>query len=107
MEATAVDFVSYTVSDLDDAIAFYEDELGLELESHLPDVGWAKFGVPPTTLALWEPGGDAGAEPGGGGATVALAVDDVETAVADLAETDATGGVRAVRYRRLRPGHDR
>lgn len=90
MRATTVDFVSYAVNDLDDAIAFYRDELGLVLETHLPDVGWAEFGVPPTTLALWEPGEDDATSPGGGGGSVAFAVDDVEAAVEDLASTDAT-----------------
>jgi predicted enzyme related to lactoylglutathione lyase len=88
MHAKAADFVAYSVSDLDDAVGFYRDELGLAVETHLEDMGWAEFALPPTTLALRE-SDDEGAV-GGGGAAVAMAVDDVEAAVADLRETDAT-----------------
>lgn len=84
MQVSAVDFVQYTVTDLDDAVAFYRDRLGLTLESRLEEVGWAEFALPPTTLALWEPGADEAATPGGGGASVALAVDDVAAAVDEL-----------------------
>ena len=91
MQAKAVDFVYYTVSDLDESVPFYRDVLGLTLESHIEDVGWAEFGVPPTTLALRESTADAPGEPGTDGASgLALAVDDVEAAVEDLREADAT-----------------
>ncbi|MCU4717434.1 VOC family protein [Halapricum hydrolyticum] len=88
MEAKAVDFVQYTVSDLDTAVPFYRDTLGLTLEDRLDEHGWAEFAMPPTTLALNEPGPQDPSTPGGGSASVALAVDDVEEAVADLREED-------------------
>lgn len=82
MEATAVDFVRYPVSDLERSVQFYRDELGLALEEHVEDFGWAEFAVPPTTLALDET--ESVDEPDGNAPAIAFAVDDVEAAVEDL-----------------------
>lgn len=89
MQATAVDFVSYTVSDIDASVSFYRDALGLELESYDEELGWAEFAAPPTTLALGEYNPNVPIAPGEGGVGVALAVDDVEAAVEEL-ESDGT-----------------
>lgn len=85
MEAKAVDFVRYTVSDLDESIPFYRDALGLTLEKRVAEYGWVEFALPPTTLALDETEDGRTAATGRDGA-VALAVDDVEAAVAELRE---------------------
>jgi catechol 2,3-dioxygenase-like lactoylglutathione lyase family enzyme len=90
MNATAADFVQYTVSDLETSVAFYRDRLGLALESLHEDLGWAEFALPPTTLALYEPADDGPFSPGTGGVSVAFAVDDVEAAVEELREDGLT-----------------
>ena len=85
MEVRGADFVVYQVSDMEKSIAFYRDTLGLDLEIHLEDFGWAEFDVQPTTLSLHAPGKtQPGAQPNTGGAALALAVPDVEAAVAEL-----------------------
>lgn len=112
MHATAADFVFYNVDDIERAVSFYRDTLGLPLEAADEEAGWAEFAAPPTTLVLWhdrsgetqvpETGADAGdgagerdgdageygsgggGDSGGSGGGVALAVDDVESAVDDL-----------------------
>lgn len=79
-----MDFVRYVVSDLGTSLPFYRDTLGLDLEKHLEDVGWAEFALPPTTLALEEADPNVRIESIESGAAVALAVDDVEAAVDEL-----------------------
>lgn len=88
MDAKAVDFISCTVSDLDTSVEFYRDTLGLTLEYHDEDMGWAEFGAPPTTIALGEASEGVPLTPGDGGVTIALAVDDVEAALDELREGD-------------------
>jgi predicted enzyme related to lactoylglutathione lyase len=66
---TGVDFVSYNVSDLERAVAFYRDVLGLAVTFHGPLAGFTRF--------PW-------AELEAGGVTVAL----IGTAGAPLAEVD-------------------
>lgn len=88
MDAKGVDFVFRTVSDLDESVAFYRDTLGLELEWHDAELGWAEFAAPPTTLSLGQETDDIPTKPGGGSG-LALAVDDVEAALDDLRESDA------------------
>jgi predicted enzyme related to lactoylglutathione lyase len=83
MNVLGVDFISLEVSDLDKAVAFYRDVLGLELAGHWPDVPWAEFNVAPTTLALTEAPKDRELITGG---SVALAVEDVGAAIAELQE---------------------
>lgn len=84
MEAKAVDFVYYTVSDIGRAVSFYRDTLGLALESLDEESGWAEFAIPPTTLALGEANPSVPLSPGEGGVGLSLAVDDVESAVDEL-----------------------
>lgn len=83
MKVLAVDFIGYEVSDMDQAIAFYRDVLGLELISN-EGGAFAEFNVPPTTLALYAPGVHESRPPRIGGGAVALAVDDVAAAVEEL-----------------------
>ena len=57
MQPTGVDFVSYNVADLDRAVAFYRDMLGLTLRSYRPMAGftrfpWVELDVGETTIAL-------------------------------------------------------
>jgi predicted enzyme related to lactoylglutathione lyase len=65
VQPTGVDFVSYSVADLDRAVAFYRDTLGLPLRGYHPMAGftrfpWVEFDVGETTIALV---GTAGAPP--------------------------------------------
>lgn len=87
MKGQAMDFVMYTVSDVGAAAEFYRETLGLAQEMLDEDMGWAEFAIPPTTLALGEDNPSMPFVPGGGGAGIALAVDDVETAVEAIANT--------------------
>ena len=77
-----VDFVMYRVSDLARAVEFYRDTLGLPLEMHSTEYQWAEFDCGNVTLGL-----HGGEEPAarGVGARLALAVDDIAAAHAELA----------------------
>lgn len=81
MDARATDFVYYTVSDLGTSVEFYRDTLGLEPDWIDEDMGWAEFALPPTTLALGQDSAQLPTQPGGDGAAVAIAVDDVADAL--------------------------
>lgn len=81
MKVLGADFVSLEVSNLNKAIEFYRDVLGLELEGHWPDVPWAEFKVLPITLALTEAPKERALVTGG---SLALAVEDVGAAIAEL-----------------------
>ena len=85
MEVRGVDFVSYQVSDMDKAIGFYRDTLGLPLNMTYEGF-WSEFSAGDVTIALTVPQSGEASSAGGGGAAVALAVDDVEAAAADLKE---------------------
>jgi len=84
MEVKGIDFVVYNVSNMQQAIAFYRDTLGLPLESVFED-NWAEFSVASVTLALCGPEWSQPPQRGyQGGATVALAVKDINAAVEEL-----------------------
>ncbi len=76
------DCVFYYVSDLDRAVRFYQDVLGLKVTSHdfvtRFEIGGILFELVPTT--------DKRKLQGSGNARLALAVDDISAAVADLAK---------------------
>lgn len=80
MKPRAVDFVSYNVSDMARAVAFYRDVLGLELPTPWggEDSAFPEFEVGGTTISLTSfpelPGG----------AIVALAVEDARAAIEEL-----------------------
>lgn len=90
MKAKATDFVYCTVSDIGASVEFYRDVIGLEEEFVDEEMGWAEFALPPTTLALGQDSEEFPTSPGGGGTTVALAVDDVEAALEELREEGMT-----------------
>lgn len=81
MKIRGVDFVMYRVSDLSRAVEFYRDTLGLTLAMHSEESRWAEFDCVNVTLALH--GGEHLDR--GSAARVALAVDDIEHAYAELA----------------------
>ena len=84
IQTRAVDYVVYNVADLGRSIAFYRDTLGLPFDYVYEGV-WAEFNVHPVSVALCGPPWAEAPQPGyRGGATVALAVPDVEEALERL-----------------------
>ena len=84
MKAKAVDFVCYNVVDMGKAMGFYRDTLGLTV-AHTYEGIWAEFEVGSVTLALCGPPWGSPPQPGyQGGASVALAVDDVRASIDEL-----------------------
>jgi predicted enzyme related to lactoylglutathione lyase len=65
----------YVVSNMDAAITFYRDFLGLNIKFRDGD-RWTQFDVNGVALALADP--SEGAVPPGGGATVVLEVDNLQ-----------------------------
>ena len=80
MKIKAVDYSMYRVSDLERSIAFYRDVLGLKPNGQ--GEGWAEFlaGDDAVVLGAF----DFDMSKVGGGAYIALAVDDVKRAVEEL-----------------------
>jgi len=81
MKIRGTDFVMYQVSDLARAAAFYRDTLGLPQELYSEEWHWAEFNCGNVTLSLH--GGLKLPEVISGG-RLALAVDDVFAACAEL-----------------------
>jgi catechol 2,3-dioxygenase-like lactoylglutathione lyase family enzyme len=86
--------VRYIVDDVDDAIAFYRDSLGFEVEMH-PAPGFAALSHDDLRLLLNQPGaggaGIAGGHPRPGGWNrIQISVDDLDATVVDLNERGAT-----------------
>ena len=81
MKIRGTDFLMYRVSDLARAVKFYRDALGLPLEIYSEEYHWAEFDCGNLTLALL-----AGETLAGWGdrARIALAVDDIDGAFAEL-----------------------
>lgn len=79
--------------DMDRAVAFYKDIIGLEVKSQ--SAGWSELGYGDTTVAL-HGGGDVEYMPTGLGFTVA----DIDTACQEIAR----GGGRVVKPPKARPG---
>lgn len=77
--------LSLSVSNLDDAIAWYENVLGFKLLYRMDDIGWCELesSVPDVNVGL-----SATEKPEPGGATPTFGVEDVDTAKAVLAEKD-------------------
>lgn len=86
MRIRGTDFVMLEVSDLAAAAHFYRDVLGLPQEIYSEEYRWAEFDCGNLTLALK---GAATVVEGGTGARLALAVDDVEAAHAELQRNGA------------------
>ena len=81
MKIRGTDFVMFEVSDLAAAARFYRDALGLPQEIYSEEYKWAEFNCGNVTLSLK---GGATVVEGGTGVRLALAVDDVEAAYAEL-----------------------
>ena len=77
MKIKAVDFAFYCVSDLKKSVDFYQKTLGLNLKSQGDT--WAEFDIGNLCLDIGVFG-----KPGGSSAGIALAVDDVKSALAEL-----------------------
>jgi predicted enzyme related to lactoylglutathione lyase len=76
---TGVDFVALPTHDIDTAVAFYGDALGLRRSAYRPDRGFAEFETGNLTLSIINPtkmGMDHQASPN----PVALHVEDMEAA---------------------------
>ena len=84
MNVRGADFLVSYVDNLEMAVEFYQDTLGLRLNLYKPDWNWAEFDIPPTTLVLFGIYDGAPLPGGKGGSAVALAVDDFEHALAEL-----------------------
>jgi predicted enzyme related to lactoylglutathione lyase len=79
LQPRGIDFVIYGVSDVDRALAFYRDRLGLAVTER-PSAGWAELAAGEEALVVTVP-------PGGFQGPVALAavaVPDVRAAVEEL-----------------------
>jgi predicted enzyme related to lactoylglutathione lyase len=85
MKIRGTDFVMYRVSDLGRAVKFYRDVLGLPLELCSEQDGWAEFDCGNLTLSLLA-GETANGSPN---ARIALAVDDIDRAYAELTAKSA------------------
>ncbi len=78
-----VDFLSLSTHDLDAAMAFYGETLGLECSVHLPDRNYAEFETGNLTLSIID-GEQMGIGHDVSHIPLALHVDDVEEARAEL-----------------------
>jgi len=86
MDVRGTDFVCYQTSDIDRAIEFYRDTLGLEMYGYYEEVKWAEFNAGSATFAIYDPTAfDPNAKAQSGGAAVAFGVDDVEATMRELA----------------------
>lgn len=76
---TGVDFVSVPTRDLERAVAFYGETLGLPCSVHMPDRGFAEFETGNLTLSVISPE-RMGLEYHVSHTHIALHVDEMETA---------------------------
>lgn len=81
MRVRAIDFVVVKVSDMKRSETFYRETLGIEfpLSGDSASGVWKEFDTPPVALALFQDPNDPGVN-----ALVALAVEDVAAAIAEL-----------------------
>lgn len=84
----AIDTVFYQVCDMDRAVAFYGDVLGLELIRR-EGRDWAELRAGDAVLSL---SGELATKPHGGGATVVLRALDIDAVEARLASHDVQRG---------------
>lgn len=85
MSIRGTDFVYYQTSDIEKAIEFYRDTLGMELNGYFEEVKWAEFNAGNATFAINDPSAfDPNAKAQAGGAAIAFAVEDVEEFVKQL-----------------------
>jgi catechol 2,3-dioxygenase-like lactoylglutathione lyase family enzyme len=102
LNAKSIDFIVYEVSDVGKSVAFYRDILGLDFQYFNDEADWSEFLVGETTIALCGPGAAKWGAPRKttpptvdfkGEAAIALAVDDIKTAVAELREKEVSFAV--------------
>lgn len=77
---TGIDTVFYQVCNMDRAVEFYRDVLGLTLDRREGN-DWAEFSGGSVTFAL---SGELAVQPQGGGATVVFTTDDLDGLYEDL-----------------------
>jgi predicted enzyme related to lactoylglutathione lyase len=83
MDVGAIDYVYYWTSDMDRAVTFYRDVVGLKLVRQ-DGSQWAEFATEPVRFALH--GAVEGHRMGPGGAAVMFRVDDLDLARRTLEE---------------------
>lgn len=83
MIVTGVDFVSVPTQDLERAVTFYGETLGLPCSVHRPDFNFAEFETGTVTLALLNCAA-LGIEFQASSSPIEFRVDDVEAARAEL-----------------------
>ena len=82
MKAKAIDVVIYPVKDLEQAVTFYRDTLGIPTDATGHEGNWVEIDMTSVTLALTpEP---IFGTPGSTGGTIAVAVDDVHASTEEL-----------------------
>src|SRR5258705_586583 len=86
--ALSATMIYYYVSDMDKAIRFYTEVLGLPLKVRFEN-HWAEVDAGPITIGLHPTGGS---KPKKGGGTISLNVKDVESYVADIKSKGAKTG---------------
>ncbi len=86
---TGVDFVSVPTHDLEVAVDFYGDTLGLTRSAYRPDRGFAEFETGNLTLSIINPA-QMGMEHRVSPNPIALHVDDIEAARAQLQTAGVT-----------------
>ena len=85
MKIRGIDFVYCQTGDIEKAIEFYRDTLGLEMSGYFEEVKWAEFNTGNATFAINDPTAfDPNLKPQTGGAAVSFAVDDLEGAMKEL-----------------------
>ena len=90
MNIRGTDFVVYYVNDLEKAIEFYRNILGLKNEIFNKEWNWAEFSIPPTTLVLFGAYPGAPLKSGKGGTGVSLSVEDLQDSEKELKEKGIT-----------------
>jgi catechol 2,3-dioxygenase-like lactoylglutathione lyase family enzyme len=88
---TATDFVTIPTEDIEATVAFYRDTLGLHRSVHMPERGFAEFETGNLTLSVIVPS-KMGMEPYVSNNTIALRVDDMQAARAELEAKGVTFG---------------
>jgi len=95
MKIRGTDFVMFQVTDLVRASRFYRETLGLTQEVYSEEPAWAEFNCGNVTLAL---NGGAELPAGTAAGRIALAVEDVQAAYAELKSKGVRMGGEPVDY---------
>ena len=84
MKIRGTDFVMFAVSNVAEAARFYRETLGLPQQIYSEEDQWAEFDCGNVTLSLM-----GGESPGTAGGRIALAVEDVQVAFAEMKKKGA------------------